>query len=126
MYDNEKRDVALHVVTRFNQKSIVRNTKLNDVWGREEAVAELPFLLSQGGTFTIQVLVTAACYLISINGHHFAQFTHRMSYGAVRFLEVLGDVRNVQIYCTMVHGYPVPIMPACRARCIEEGVQEDI
>ncbi|XP_034485146.1 filamin-A-like isoform X2 [Drosophila innubila] len=126
VYDNEKRDIALHVVTRLEQKSIVRNTKLNDVWVREEAFTELPFLLRRGGTFTIQVLVTAACYLISINGHHLAQFTHRLSYGAVRFLEVLGEVENVQIYRTMVYGYPVPIMPTGRQRCIEEETEEDI
>ncbi|XP_034485147.1 galectin-9-like [Drosophila innubila] len=106
VYDNKKRDVALHVATRFENKCIVRNTKKNNVWGRQEVSAELPFLLSREGTFTIQVLVTTACYLISINGHHFAQFTHRMSYEAVRFLEVLGEVENAQIYRTMVHGYP--------------------
>ncbi|KAL7729866.1 hypothetical protein ACLKA6_014719 [Drosophila palustris] len=122
VYDNENQDIALHVVTRLAKKSIVRNTRLNKVWIREEASSELPFLLRRGGTFTIQVLVTAACYLISINGHHFAQFTHRISYGAVRFLEVYGKVENLQIYRTMVYGYPVPIMPPRRQRCIEEGI----
>ncbi|KAH8414375.1 hypothetical protein KR215_004430, partial [Drosophila sulfurigaster] len=112
MYDDEEHDIALHISTRLQERSVVRNTKIDGDWGHEDDSSELPFLFRPGAPFTIQVLVTAAYYLISVNGLHFAQYKHRLTFASVRFLKVKGDVENVQIYSSAVYGYPVPILPA--------------
>nr|ACN63483.1 MIP07035p [Drosophila melanogaster] len=91
VYNNDSRDVALHINPRLPQNYIVRNTKVQDIWGNEEVSSALPFLLSRGEEFSIQVLVTEACYMISVNGQHFAAYTHRIPYRDVRILEVKGD-----------------------------------
>lgn len=106
LLNNEKHDIALTIVTRIAQKTIARNTKINNKWGREEGSSAIPFLLSRSGRFTIQVLVTDGFYLISINGHHFTPYPHRIPFSAVRALSFDGDVDDVQIHRTMVHGYP--------------------
>ncbi|KAM8718209.1 hypothetical protein ACLKA7_004853 [Drosophila subpalustris] len=106
VYNNESRDVALHINPRLPQNYIVRNTKVNDVWGREEVSSALPFLLCRGDKFAIQVLITEASYMISINGEHFAEYAHRLPYAGVKILEVKGDVEDVQMERTIVQSYP--------------------
>ncbi|XP_060647920.1 uncharacterized protein LOC132785712 [Drosophila nasuta] len=122
MYDDEEHDIALHISTRLQERSVVRNTKIEGDWGHEDDTSELPFLFRPGAPFTIQVLVTAAYYLISVNGLHFAQYKHRLTFASVRFLKVKGDVENVQIYSSAVYGYPVPILPARKTRGIPVAI----
>ncbi|KAL7742473.1 hypothetical protein ACLKA6_019101 [Drosophila palustris] len=118
VYNNESRDVALHINPRLPQNYIVRNTKVNDVWGREEVSSALPFLLRRGDKFAIQVLITDACYMISINGEHFAEYAHRLPYAGVKILEVKGDVEDVQMERTIVQSYPKRF-PDSSARIID-------
>ncbi|KAH8284474.1 hypothetical protein KR044_004103 [Drosophila immigrans] len=118
VYNNEARDIALHINPRLPQNYIVRNTKVYEVWGREEVSSALPFLLRRGDQFAIQVLITNACYMISINGHHFAEYSHRLPYGEVEILEVKGDVEDIQMERTVVKSYPKRL-PESAARLIE-------
>ncbi|ALC37982.1 galectin, partial [Drosophila busckii] len=106
VYKNEPRDIALHINPRLPQNYIVRNTKVHNVWGREEVSSALPFLLRRAERFSIQVLVTKQCYMISVNGQHFAEYSHRLPFEAVRILEVKGDVEDVEMQRTMVESYP--------------------
>lgn len=106
IYDNATRDVALHINPRLPQNYIVRNTKVRDVWGREEVSSALPFLLRRGDRFAIQVLITDACYMISINGNHFAEYAHRLPLSGVKILDVKGDVEDVKMERTVVKSYP--------------------
>ncbi|XP_017021851.2 galectin-4 isoform X2 [Drosophila kikkawai] len=104
--NNESRDVALHVNPRLPQNYIVRNTKVEEIWGSEEVSSALPFRLSRGEKFSIQVLVTNPCYMISVNGQHFAEYKHRVPYKDVRILEVKGDVEDVEMQRALVMNYP--------------------
>ncbi|KAH8323242.1 hypothetical protein KR067_003329 [Drosophila pandora] len=126
-HNNDKKDVALHINPRLPQNYIVRNTKVQDIWGREEVASALPFVLRRGDNFSIQVLVTDACYMISVNGQHFAEYAHRIPYQDVRVLEVKGDVDNVEMQQSLVLSYPQRT-PASEAKNIElrlnEGVDE--
>ncbi|XP_017046280.1 galectin-9 isoform X2 [Drosophila ficusphila] len=123
VYNNESRDVALHINPRLPQNYIVRNTKVQDLWGSEEVSSALPFLLSRGEKFSIQVLVTDACYMISVNGQHFAKYTHRIPYKDVRILEVKGDVSNVEMHRTLVLNYPQRL-PESEAKNIELNIND--
>ncbi|XP_017954351.1 galectin-9 isoform X2 [Drosophila navojoa] len=106
IYDNATRDVALHINPRLPQNYIVRNTKVHDVWGREEVSSALPFLLRRGDRFAIQVLITDACYMISVNGNHFAEYAHRLPLSGVKIVDVKGDVEDVKMERTVVQAYP--------------------
>lgn len=124
MYKNETRDIALHINPRIPQNYIVRNTKVYDVWGREEVSSALPFLLRRGDKFTIQVLITDACYMISVNGHHFTEYSHRLPYKDVQILEVKGDVEEAQMQRTTVQSYPQRL-PESSVRVIEENLADE-
>ncbi|KAH8360958.1 hypothetical protein KR093_001321 [Drosophila rubida] len=126
VYNNEAKDIALHINPRLPQNYIVRNTKVYKVWGLEEVSSALPFSLCRGDKFAIQVLITNTCYMISINGHHFAEYSHRLPYVDVKILEVKGDVEDVGMERTIVQSYPKRL-PESAARLIEAqlDVQED-
>ncbi|CAD7080267.1 unnamed protein product [Hermetia illucens] len=112
--NNPTRDVALHVNPRLPQNYIVRNCKIKNVWGTEEVTSALPFSLSRGSKFKMQILVTNTDYLISINGKHFASFRHRLPFNRVRIIEVKGDVENVSVDQDVVVKYP-EILPTSAA-----------
>lgn len=103
--NNANRDVALTINPRLLQNYIVRNTKVAKKWGSEEVSSALPFRLRRGDRFSIQVLVTDPCYMISLNGEHFAKYKHRVPYQDVRILEVMGDVHDVEVQWTLVLSY---------------------
>ncbi|XP_033235870.1 galectin-9 isoform X1 [Drosophila pseudoobscura] len=127
VHNNETRDVALHINPRLPQNYIVRNTKVADIWGSEEVSSALPFLLRRGDNFAIQVLITDACYMISVNGNHFAEYAHRIPYIAVKILEVKGDVEDVEMQRIIVENYPQRL-PESQAKNIalhiEDGLDE--
>ncbi|BFF96105.1 galectin-9 [Drosophila madeirensis] len=125
VYANETRDVALHINPRLPQNYIVRNSKVADIWGSEEVSSALPFLLRRGDKFAIQVLITDACYMISVNGNHFAEYAHRIPYGAVQLLEVKGDVENVEMQRIVVENYPQRL-PESQAKKIELHIVEGL
>lgn len=54
----------------------------------------------------MQVLVTETQYYISVGGRHFAAFRHRLPYGRVTCLQVVGDVTDVQVEQLDVMEYP--------------------
>lgn len=90
-------DIALHINPRLPQNYIVRNTKINGRWGKEETTASLPFKLERGERFVIQILVTDEQYLISVNGLHFTNYSHRIPYHKVTCVQIKGDVRDAKI-----------------------------
>lgn len=91
------RDIALHINPRLPQNYIVRNTKINGKWGKEEVTSSLPFTLNRGQRFAIQILVTDDYYLISVNGLHFTTYAHRIPYQKVSCIQVAGDICDVNL-----------------------------
>lgn len=90
-------DIALHVNPRLPQNYIVRNSKINGRWGKEETTASLPFNLKRGQKFAIQILVTEDCYLISVNGLHFTNYKHRIPYQKVTCVQLKGDISDGKV-----------------------------
>lgn len=105
-YGHSHNDIALHVNPRLPQNYIVRNSRINGRWGKEEVTSAMPFTLKRGHPFSVQILVTESNYLISVNGLHFALFVHRVPYQRVTCLQVSGDVSDVQVQQLPVHEYP--------------------
>lgn len=99
-------DIALHINPRLPQNYVVRNSKINERWGKEETTSALPFTLQRGDAFAIQILVTEPEFLISINGKHFASYAHRLPYERITTLQVIGDVADVSVQQVPVQEYP--------------------
>lgn len=115
MLNNEKRDIALHFNPRLPQNYVVRNSKVNGSWGEEERCSALPFCLHRDSTFLIQILVTKKDYSISVNGKHFAHYSHRLDASLVKAVEVKGDVADVSCEQSVIAEYPEP---ACEVKHI--------
>lgn len=90
-------DIAVHINPRIPQNYIVRNSKINGRWGKEETTASLPFKLKRDERFAIQILVTESNYLISVNGLHFTTFNHRIPFDRVTCVQLCGDVCDANI-----------------------------
>lgn len=99
-------DIALHINPRLPQNYVVRNSKINGRWGKEETTSAFPFTLQRGEPFAIQILVTEPEFLISINGKHFASFAHRIPFDRITTLQVIGDVSDVNVQQVPVQLYP--------------------
>lgn len=115
--------MALHINPRLPQNYIVRNSKVKGIWGREEVSSALPFSLHRGSKFSIQILVSNECYMISVNGNHFAEYKHRLPYKSVSSIEVKGDIDSVIFSKCEATEYPdrLPDSQAKKIRlCVDE------
>ncbi|XP_045862476.1 galectin-3-like [Meles meles] len=87
-------DVAFHFNPRFNEDNkrvIVCNTKLDDIWGKEERQATFPF--ESGKPFKIQVLVESDHFKVAVNDAHLLQYNHRMkNLQEISKLGISGDI----------------------------------
>ncbi|XP_040192611.1 galectin-9 [Rana temporaria] len=84
---------AFHFNPRFDEHSIVRNSKLNDSWGNEER--QMPsfgigFAAGQG--FVIEIVCEQHAFRVNVNGKHVCNFNHRVPLNQINTLEIEGDV----------------------------------
>ncbi|XP_017004041.1 galectin-4 [Drosophila takahashii] len=100
-------DVLLQIGSRLPQNYITRNSRLKGMWGPEENSSYLSFQLTRGKSFWMQILLTEECFLISVNGYHFAKYVHRMPYRWLEAVDVLGDVSDIVIDTYYVSEYPI-------------------
>ncbi|XP_053864220.1 galectin-9-like [Malaclemys terrapin pileata] len=85
--------VAFHLNPRFSEKTIVRNSQLNQCWGPEERGLPSGMPLSCGQSFTIWILCDAHCFKVAVNGQHQFEYNHRVpNLQQIDRLEVGGDV----------------------------------
>ncbi|XP_072346390.1 galectin-9C-like isoform X2 [Scyliorhinus torazame] len=83
-------DVAFHFNLRYDEGAVVCNTLEREVWGCEERKSQMP--ISPGSYFEMIFNVRSYCFQVSVNGQHFIDFNHRLSYGRVDTLKISGDV----------------------------------
>ncbi|XP_058422951.1 galectin-3 isoform X2 [Diceros bicornis minor] len=99
-----RNDVAFHFNPRFNEQNrrvIVCNTKLDNVWGREERQMVFPF--ESGKPFKIQVLVEADHFKVAVNDAHLLQYNHRMrNLREISKLGISGDINLTSASHTMI------------------------
>ncbi|XP_037736262.1 galectin-9 isoform X2 [Chelonia mydas] len=87
------KEIAFHLNPRFPEKTIVRNSFLNQCWGPEERDLPSGMPLSRGQIFTIWILCEARCFMVTVNGHHQFAYNHRVpNLQQIDKLEVEGDV----------------------------------
>ncbi|XP_063282868.1 galectin-9-like [Pelobates fuscus] len=96
-----KDGTALHFNPRFDENTIVRNSHLNNSWGKEERqLSGHGMCFAPGQSFVIQIICEPHAFKVNANGHHVCDFNHRVhNLQQIDTLEIDGDVtlQHVQI-----------------------------
>nr|XP_046175924.1 galectin-9-like isoform X2 [Oncorhynchus gorbuscha] len=85
-------DIALHFNPRYDESKdvVVCNTMQHSKWGSEER--EYPASMTRGANFTLMFLVNRDSYSLIVNGAHFMEYLHRLSFSRVDTITVDGGV----------------------------------
>ncbi|XP_012368858.1 galectin-5-like, partial [Octodon degus] len=91
-------DIAFHFNPRFNERCVVRNTKIMGSWGQEERwlSGNMPFI--PGESFTVQITCEADCYRVTVDGQPLLTYEHRLQdLLSISHLEVTGDITLMDV-----------------------------
>ncbi|GCC33698.1 hypothetical protein chiPu_0012168 [Chiloscyllium punctatum] len=83
-------DIAFHFNIRYDEGTVVCNTLERERWGTEERKPQIP--IPTGSYFELIFHVRSYCFQVSVNGSHFLEYSHRISYNRVDILSISGDV----------------------------------
>ncbi|XP_070776699.1 galectin-3b isoform X2 [Enoplosus armatus] len=89
-------DLAFHFNPRFNEsgkKVIVRNTRINNKWGKEERdLQHFPF--SEGKDFEMKIMCTNREFKVAVNNSHLLTYQHRITnLRSINRLNIYNDLR---------------------------------
>ncbi|XP_023009620.3 galectin-8 isoform X1 [Maylandia zebra] len=85
-------DVALHFSPRFKgSPCVVCNSLLQESWGREETLHQLPY--KRGAPFETIILVHEDAFKVAVNGAHLLEYKHRIPLNRVDTFSICGKVR---------------------------------
>ncbi|KAM6163651.1 galectin-9-like [Rhynchocyon petersi] len=91
-------DIAFHLNPRFDENTVVRNTKINNSWGPEERnlPGRMPF--TRGWSFMVLITCEDRSFKVSVDGQHLFEYHHRIkSLPAINSLEVAGDIQLTHV-----------------------------
>ncbi|KAM9498310.1 galectin-9-like isoform 2-T2 [Salvelinus alpinus] len=85
-------DIALHFNPRYDGSKdvVICNTMQHSEWGPEERDYSAP--MARGANFTLMFLVNRDSYSLIVNGSHFMEYLHRLSFSRVDTINVDGGV----------------------------------
>ena len=87
----DENDIAFHYNPRFDHRCIVRNTRIQGKWGREEwPPHRMPFM--KNVHFRLQVSIEQSCLKTVVNDSHFIDYNHRIRYETAGLFNIDGDV----------------------------------
>ncbi|KAL0969270.1 hypothetical protein UPYG_G00224800 [Umbra pygmaea] len=85
-------DIAFHFNPRFSgSPCVVCNSLLQESWGREETLHQLPF--RQGAAFETIILVHEDVFKVAVNGSHLLQYKHRIPLDRIDTFCISGKVK---------------------------------
>ncbi|XP_008397724.1 galectin-8 [Poecilia reticulata] len=85
-------DVALHFSPRFSDSPrVVCNSLLQEEWGKEETLHQLPY--KRGAPFETIILVHKNGFKVAVNGTHLLEYKHRTPLTRVDTFSISGNVR---------------------------------
>lgn len=119
----ESGEKALHLDTRLDKKTVVRNSFFDNAWGKEEKQGgHFPLVHSQ--PFELMILIDEFRFFIAYNGTQYAEFVHRRSPRHIDTINIMGDV-TLSSYneCEAGHGLS-EASPQSLGRQIKEAVDK--
>lgn len=85
-------DIALHFDVRAYSHCVVRNTRRNNNWEKEE-ISALSFPFRPGVNFDIVISVESDKYVVTVHGKHFTDYVHRIKQlSSINTLRIENDV----------------------------------
>ncbi|KAG8587323.1 hypothetical protein GDO81_005636 [Engystomops pustulosus] len=72
-------EIAFHFNPRFDENTIVRNSHLNNSWGKEER--QMPsggMCFAPGHSFVIEIVCEHQHFRVNVNGNHVCNYNHRV------------------------------------------------
>lgn len=85
-------DIAFHFDTRAYSHCVVRNTRRNNNWEKEEITAP-SFPFQPGVRFDIVITVESDKYVVTVNGKHFTDYVHRITQlSSINTLRIENDI----------------------------------
>ncbi|CAJ0968721.1 unnamed protein product [Ranitomeya imitator] len=98
--------IAFHFNPRFNEKTIVRNSMLNNSWGKEELELHCGgFCFAPGQSFVIEIICEHHHFRVNVNGNHVCNFNYRVpNLQQINSLGIGGDVVLQHVQQTLLQG----------------------
>ncbi|XP_020355383.1 galectin-8 [Oncorhynchus mykiss] len=85
-------DIAFHFNPRFKgSPCVVCNSLVQESWGREETLQQLPY--RQGVAFETIILVHDEVFKVAVNGSHLLEYKHRIPLDRIDTLSISGKVK---------------------------------
>lgn len=104
--NTKESDIALHINPRISLRHVVRNARIQGKWGAEETTSIAKYELYRNKKFNLDIVVTEAEFLLSINGKHLCAFAYRINISKVTTLMVEGAVDVEYVQLATVEIYP--------------------
>lgn len=107
---NENSDIALHFSPNLSEKTVVRNSRLNNIWSEEEMLIPMRFSVEDFKLFSINILIAQSDFKISLNGRHICSFNFRTPLKDISNLQISGfvDIKHVSLKKVDYYPYPTP------------------
>lgn len=109
-------DVLLLISVQFSSDTVVRNAKIEGVWGAEETMEHLDSMATTnpivaGERFRVYILMAADRFHIALNELNYCTFQYRGALGDIRSLKMSKDLQMVtQVDQRCVYPSPWPLV----------------
>lgn len=96
--ETEVTEIPFHFNSRFDQNTVVCNTKIFGTWGTEE---RHPLPLARGQEFSVKIMCDVQGFRILVNDKSFCFYEHRLSPERITTVAVCGALKLYTMeYCT--------------------------